>query len=104
VCYSRFKRKTGCASARDLTTECQRCAWRGRSGFSVIHDIECLFSTRYLVITGAASEVRKLSARGAERQVHAGCCISTSENSTSRTLVNKGKKRKRRERLGSMIL
>jgi hypothetical protein len=32
------------------------------------------------VITGAASEVRKLSARSAERQVHAGCCISTSEN------------------------
>jgi hypothetical protein len=36
--------------------------------FSVIHEIACSFSIPHLVITGAASTVRKLSARSAERK------------------------------------
>jgi hypothetical protein len=60
----------------------ERVVW----GQRVIHEVTCLFSIRYLVITGPASKAGKLRAHNTERLVHAGFCIQTSENVTFETV------------------
>jgi hypothetical protein len=75
-----IKTEMCCTSVRDWTTERQKFASSGRLELSVIHESGCLLSATHRVITGAAFTVRKLSARSAERQVHAGSGLPTSEN------------------------
>ena len=75
-CYS-------CFSALRLAMIAKRCASSGRSELSFIHEISGLLSAQYCVTAGAAPRVRKLTARCAKWQVHAGSCKWTSENTPS---------------------